>query len=150
MAPDKTVTTETFADRSTVGQVRKTRCSPRSLQTGSYPITTDADTNDVVMLGYMNAELWRKRSRLVGHCGAGAGKVFSTRVRPAASSRGSSRRASTNQDAVWLPFGSQVRRQRHVGYRSCFYKSVELLGPTGEPVRLIFTEASRTFDPKGL
>tara|TARA_A100001037_G_C15012021_1_gene572167 strand:+ start:515 stop:718 length:204 start_codon:yes stop_codon:yes gene_type:complete len=58
MAPDEAFTAETFADRSTVEQVEEgTLLSPKFAPDGLIPcITTDANTNEVLMLGYMNAE----------------------------------------------------------------------------------------------
>jgi phosphoribosyl-AMP cyclohydrolase len=36
----------------------------------------------------------------------------------------------------------------HVGYRSCFYRSVPLQSQTdASPVKLTFEEAAKTFDP---
>lgn len=155
MAPDESVTAETFAARSTVEQVEEgTLLSPKFAPDGLIPcITTDANTNDVLMLGYMNAEAlkqmittgeahyWSRSRQSLWHKGATSGlvqKVVEMRI-------------DDDQDAVWLRVrvaGSGA--SCHVGYRSCFYRSVELLGPSGEPARLVFTEASRTFDPKAV
>lgn len=35
----------------------------------------------------------------------------------------------------------------HVGYRSCFYRSVELGGFSAEPARLAFTASGKSLDP---
>ena len=60
-------------------------------------------------------------------------------------------RIDDDQDAVWLRVqvaGSGA--SCHVGYRSCFYRSVELGGPPGGPARLAFAESRKTFDPKAV
>ena len=57
-------------------------------------------------------------------------------------------RIDDDQNAVWLRVkvaGSSA--SCHVGYRSCFYRSVELGGTSGGPARLVLTESRRSFDP---
>ena len=94
-------------------------------------ITTDAETGDVLMLGYMNAEAlaktietgeahyWSRSRNVLWHKGATSGlvqKVVDLRI-------------DDDQDAVWLKVdvaGSGA--SCHVGYMSCFYRSI----PTGE------------------
>lgn len=52
-------------------------------------------------------------------------------------------RIDDDQDAVWLRVSvAGSGASCHVGYRSCFYRAVELPGGT-----LRFTEAAKTFDP---
>ena len=56
-----------------------------------------------------------------------------------------------DQDAVWLRVkipGSGA--SCHVGYRSCFYRSVALGEPSGGPAQLTFREADKAFDPNAL
>jgi len=114
-------------------------------------ITTDADSGDVLMLGYMNSEAlqktiatgeayyWSRSRQCLWHKGATSGliqQVIELRV-------------DDDQDAVWLRVnipGSGA--SCHVGYRSCFYRSAELGLKSGEPTRLVFTESTKTFDPK--
>ena len=69
----------------------------------------------------------------------------------ASSNRFVEMRIDDDQDAVWLRVrvaGSGA--SCHVGYRSCFYRSVELGGPSGEPARLEFRESGKSFDPKAV
>lgn len=156
MKPETPEANETgpFAARTTVEQVEEgLALAPRFDRDGLIPcITTDAATGEVLMLGYMDREalrrtvatgeahywsrsrrrLWRKgeTSGLVQH-------VLELRV-------------DDDQDALWLRVRVDGGASCHVGYRSCFYRSVELRDPSGGPARLTFTEASRAFDPKAV
>ena len=154
MAPDKSVPAA-FAARTTVEQVEEgLALAPKFDADGLIPcITTDANSGEVLMLGYMNGEAlqqtiatgeahyWSRSRQCLWRKGATSGltqKVVEMRI-------------DDDQDAVWLRVrvaGSGA--SCHVGYRSCFYRSVELGGPSGEPARLVFTESRKTFDPKGV
>ena len=157
MAPDKSVPTAfaAFAARTTVEQVEEgLALAPKFDADGLIPcITTDANTGEVLMLGYMNGEAlqrtiatgevhyWSRSRRCLWRKGATSGlaqKVVEMRI-------------DDDQDAVWLCVrvaGSGA--SCHVGYRSCFYRSVELGGPPGGPARLVFTESRKSFDPKAV
>lgn len=112
-------------------------------------VTTAAGSGEVLMLGYMNAVALRKtietgeahyysRSRKqLWHKGATSGLV----------QRIVEMRIDDDQDAVWLRVEIPGDASCHVGYRSCFYRSV----PTGagDAVReLRFEESDKLFDPK--
>ena len=157
MEPDKSVpaAVATFAARTTVEQVEEgLALAPRFDADGLIPcITTDANTGDVLMLGYMNGEAlqrtittgeahyWSRSRQCLWRKGATSG-LAQTVVEM---------RIDDDQDAVWLRVrvaGSGT--SCHVGYRSCFYRSVEVGGPSGGPARLAFTEARKSFDPKAV
>jgi phosphoribosyl-AMP cyclohydrolase len=137
-----------FAARTTVKQVEEgLALAPKFDCDGLIPcVTTDANTGEVLMLGYMNSEAlqktittgeahyWSRSRQCLWRKGATSGlvqQVVETRI-------------DDDQDAVWLrvQIGSSGA-SCHVGYRSCFYRSVELRGPSGGPARLVFTEASQ-------
>jgi phosphoribosyl-AMP cyclohydrolase len=144
-----------FCPRTSVEQVEEGReLAPKFDDHGLIPcITTAAATGEVLMLGYMNEEALRKtietgeahywsRSRQVlWHKGATSGlvqKVVELRI-------------DDDQDAVWLRVEIPGDASCHVGYRSCFYRSVPV-GPgaqieNGQHV-LKFEENEKTFDPK--
>jgi phosphoribosyl-AMP cyclohydrolase len=108
-------------------------------------VTTDAATGELLMVGYMNADALQRtidsgeahyfsRSRQVlWHKGATSGltqQLVEMRI-------------DDDQDAVWL----RVRvagngASCHVGYRSCFYRAVDVPGGA-----LRFVETTKTFDP---
>ena len=142
-----------FAARRTVEQVEEgLALAPRFDADGLIPcITTDASTGEVLMLGYMNGEAlqrtiatgeahyWSRSRRCLWRKGATSGLVQEV----------VEMRIDDDQDAVWLRVrvaGSGA--SCHVGYRSCFYRSVELGGPSGGPARLVCTEPRKSFDPK--
>ena len=154
MAPERSAPAATadFAARTTVEQVEEGfALAPKFDADGLIPcITTNANTGDVLMLGYMNGEAlqltiatgeahyWSRSRQCLWRKGATSGlaqEVVEMRI-------------DDDQDAVWLRVrvaGSGA--SCHVGYRSCFYRSVELGGPPGGPARLVFTESRKTFDP---
>jgi len=155
MSPDEAGSADPspFAARTTVEQVEEgLDLAPRFGVDGLIPcITTDANTGEVLMLGYMNREAlqktvatgeahyWSRSRQCLWRKGATSGLVQEV----------VEMRIDDDQDAVWLRVqigggGASC----HVGYRSCFYRSVELRGPSGAPARLAFTEASWAFDPK--
>ncbi len=157
MAPDKSVpaAVAAFAARTTVEQVEEgLALAPKFDADGLIPcVTTDANTGEVLMLGYMNGEAlqrtigtgeahyWSRSRQCLWRKGATSGlvqKVVEMRI-------------DDDQDAVWLRVrvaGSGA--SCHVGYRSCFYRSVELGGPPGGPARLVFTESQKSFDPNAV
>ena len=53
-------------------------------------------------------------------------------------------RVDCDQDCLWLRVDPQGKAACHVGYRSCFYRSVPL-GGSGQP--LAFEETEKLFDP---
>ena len=140
-----------FATRKTVEQVEEgTELAPKFDADGLIPcVTTAAKSGEVLMLGYMNAEAlrktietgeahyWSRSRKVLWHKGATSGlvqKVVELRI-------------DDDQDAVWLRVEIPGDASCHVGYRSCFYRSV----PTGHgdfTRTLKFEESQKSFDPK--
>lgn len=140
-----------FARRVSIEQVEEGHeLAPKFDEHGLIPcVTTAATSGEVLMLGYMNAEALKQtivtgeahyfsRSRQVlWHKGATSGlvqKVVELRI-------------DDDQDAIWLRVETSGDASCHVGYRSCFYRSIPT-GETGAAGRLQFEEAEKTFDPK--
>lgn len=140
-----------FSKRLSIEQVEEGHeLAPKFDEHGLIPcVTTAAGSGEVLMLGYMNAEALRKtittgeahyfsRSRKqLWHKGATSGLV----------QRVVEMRIDDDQDAIWLRVEIPGDASCHVGYRSCFYRSV----PTGagEAAReLHFEESEKSFDPK--
>ncbi|MFC4297258.1 phosphoribosyl-AMP cyclohydrolase [Castellaniella hirudinis] len=141
-----------FAARTSIEQVEEgSELAPKFDRDGLIPcVTTDAQTGDVLMLGYMNAEAlrltvqtgeahyWSRSRQTVWHKGATSGLVQMVEEL----------RIDDDQDSVWLRVhvaGSGA--SCHVGYRSCFYRRVPVGKEHGQGDSLIFTETERTFDP---
>ncbi|WP_341702944.1 phosphoribosyl-AMP cyclohydrolase [Ferrovibrio sp.] len=143
-----------FAKRISVEQVEEGHdLAPKFDADGLIPcVTTDADSGEVLMLGYMNAEAltrtietgeahyWSRSRKVLWHKGATSGLVQKV----------AELRIDDDQDAVWLRVKIPGDASCHVGYRSCFYRSV----PTGQagdkPVALKFEETEKAFDPKAV
>lgn len=140
-----------FAQRLTVEQVEEgSELAPKFDDAGLIPVvTTDAESGEVLMHGYMNAEAlsltirtgeahyWSRSRRALWHKGATSGLV--QRVREI--------RIDDDQDAVWLRVDVQGGASCHVGYRSCFYRSVPVGADEDKPVTLGYEETEKVFDP---
>jgi len=141
-----------FAARTSVEQVEEGRVlAPKFDRDGLIPVvTTDADSGEVLMMAAMNAEAlsrtvetgeahyWSRSRQCLWHKGATSGLVQSV----------VEMRIDDDQDAVWLRVRvAGAGASCHVGYRSCFYRSVPL-GEAGErPRPLRQVEAAKVFDP---
>lgn len=138
-----------FAQRVSIEQVEEgTELAPKFDENGLIAcITTDHQSGEVLMLGYMNAEAlkrtietgeahyWSRSRQVLWHKGATSGLVQTVKEM----------RIDDDQDAVWLRVEIPGDASCHVGYRSCFYRSV----PTGTgETTLRFEEDEKSFDPK--
>ena len=142
-----------FAERVSVEQVEEgAELAPKFDADGLIPVvTTDAETGEVLMHGYMNREAlartietgeahyWSRSRQALWHKGATSGLV----------QRLVELRIDDDQDAVWLRVDVQGGASCHVGYRSCFYRSVPF-GETfsGGAPALTFEETEKVFDPQ--
>jgi len=141
-----------FASRESIEQVEEgAELAPKFDENGLIPVvTTDAESGEVLMHGYMNAEAltktietgeahyWSRSRQTLWHKGATSGliqKVVEIRI-------------DDDQDAVWLRCNVQGGASCHVGYRSCFFRSVPVGATTGAPAKLTFEESEKVFDPK--
>lgn len=146
----------TFQERQSVEQVEEsTDLAPKFDDRGLITaVTTDAETGELLMQGYMNAEALKltidtgeahyySRSRqMLWHKGATSGlvqKVVELMI-------------DDDQDCIWLKVDVAGGASCHVGYRSCFYRKV----PVGDEyaarqkdgqVSLEFTDSDKVFDP---
>ena len=142
-----------FAQRKSVEQVEEgTELAPKFDEHGLIPVvTTDFASGELLMHAYMNAEAlartietgeahyWSRSRQCLWHKGATSGLV--QRVREL--------RIDDDQDCVWLRVEVAGGASCHVGYRSCFYRTVPL-GEEGKAAghKLAFAEQAKVFDPK--
>lgn len=140
-----------FEQRKTIEQVEEsTELAPKFDRDGLIPVvTTDFNSGEVLMQGYMNEEAFKKtisigeavyysRSRkTLWHKGKTSGLVQKIKEI----------RIDDDQDCVWLRVDVQGGASCHVGYRSCFYRSVPFGEKRGSSV-LKFEENEKVFDPK--
>ncbi len=145
-----------FQARQSVGQVEEGKdLAPKFDDRGLITVvTTDAETGELLMQGYMNAEAlgltiktgeahYYSRSRQVlWHKGATSG--FVQKVRELL--------VDDDQDCIWLRVEVAGGASCHVGYRSCFYRSVPV-GAEFEKqqhdghIDLHWTDTEKVFDP---
>ena len=140
-----------FEKRKTIEQIEEsTELAPKFDQDGLIPVvTTDFSSGEVLMQGYMNEEALKKtislgeavyysRSRqTLWHKGKTSGLVQTVKEI----------RIDDDQDCVWLRVDVQGGASCHVGYRSCFYRSVPF-GKNSHTTILKFEEKEKVFDPK--
>lgn len=125
--------------------------APKFDADGLIPVvTTDFESGEVLMVANMNAESFAKtielgeavyysRSRRqLWHKGATSGLV--QKVREIL--------IDDDQDSVWLRVDVQGGASCHVGYRSCFYRSVPISPDDAQPLSLTYTMTEKVFDPK--
>ncbi|QEO18124.1 phosphoribosyl-AMP cyclohydrolase [Acetobacter vaccinii] len=144
-----------FQPRVSIEQVEEgTDLAPRFDVRGLLTVvTTDAESGDVMMVGVMNAEAlaltietreahyWSRSRQCLWRKGATSGLIQHV----------IEMRIDDDQDAVWLRVRTAgTGANCHVGYRSCFYRRVDL--PADEVVsaslaELVFCETHKTFDP---
>ena len=140
-----------FKPRKTIEQVEEsTDLAPKFDGEGLIPVvTTDFSSGEVLMQGYMNKEAFKKtislgeavyysRSRkTLWHKGKTSGLVQKIKEM----------RIDDDQDCVWLRVDVQGGASCHVGYRSCFYRSIPF-GDSSTSTVLKFEEKEKVFDPK--
>ena len=145
-----------FKPRRSIEQVEESEeLAPKFDDRGLITVvTTDADSGELLMQGYMNEEAlsksiqtgeahyWSRSREVLWHKGATSG--FVQKIRELL--------IDDDQDCVWLRVEVAGGASCHVGYRSCFYRSV----PVGDEyaaaqkdgdIDLTWTETEKVFDP---
>ena len=140
-----------FEERKSIEQVEETPSfAPKFDDKGLIPVvTTDAESGEVLMQGYMNKEAldksiltreahyWSRSREALWKKGESSGMVHKI----------DEILIDDDQDSVWLKVTIQgLGASCHVGYKSCFYRSVESVD--NEEVNLSFTEKQKIFDPE--
>jgi len=142
-----------FKKRNSIKEVEEGKfLEPKFDKNGLIPvITSDFKNGDILMHSYMNEEslkktietkeahYWSRSRKKIWHKGQMSG--FFQKVKEI--------RIDDDQDAVWLSVDIGKGSSCHVGYRSCFYRSV----PLGkikdmENLEVKFKETKKKFDPK--
>ena len=141
-----------FKKRETIEQVEEsTDLAPKFDGSGLIPVvTTDYSSGEVLMQGYMNEESFKK-SISIGEA------VYYSRSRKTLWHKGKTSgliqiikeiRIDDDQDCVWLKVKVEGGASCHVGYRSCFYRSIPFGIQQNEGQKLKFEEKEKVFDPK--
>ncbi len=139
-----------FEKRKSIEQVEEsTELAPKFDENGLIPVvTTDFSSGEVLMQGYMNEEALKKTISL-------GEAVYFSRSREALWHKGKTSgliqkikeiRIDDDQDCVWLRVDVKGGASCHVGYRSCFYRSIPMDNNNSKVV-LKFEEGEKVFDP---
>ena len=140
-----------FEKRKSIEQVEEsTELAPKFDENGLIPVvTTDFSSGEVLMQGFMNEEalkltvkngeaVYFSRSRnTIWHKGKTSGLVQKIKEI----------RIDDDQDCVWLRVEVVGGASCHVGYRSCFYRSIPI-DKNSSKIVLKFEEKEKVFDPK--
>ena len=142
-----------FKKRENVADIEEGNLlSPKFNNDGLIPvITTDFKTKEVLMQGFMNSEAlkktietkeahyWSRSRKEVLHKGETSGfvqKVVEMRI-------------DDDQDSIWMSVDIGDGASCHVGYKSCFYRSITLGKiENTEKIKIDFKEKKKKFDPK--
>src|SRR6056300_676574 len=139
-----------FKKRISVEQVEEGHdLCPKFDENGLIPvITTDHKTGNILMHSYMNEEAFKKtietkeahyfsRSRnAIWHKGKTSGWVQKVKFI----------KIDDDQDSVWISVDIGAGASCHVGYYSCFYRSIPL-DIENNNIELKFEEKDKKFDP---
>ena len=142
-----------FKKRENVKEIEEGKLlSPKFDNDGLIPVvTTCANTKEILMHGYMNVEAlrltietkeahyWSRSRKEVWHKGETSGfvqKVIEIRI-------------DDDQDSIWMSVDIGDGASCHVGYKSCFYRTVPLgkIEKT-EKIEMEFKDKKKKFDPK--
>jgi len=145
--------TDMFKKRESVFEVEEGKFfSPKFDDNGLIPVTTtDSSSGELLMHGFMNIEAlkktietkeahyWSRSKKALWQKGKTSGfiqKVIDLRI-------------DDDQDALWMSVDIGNGASCHVGYKSCFYRSIPL-GPikNTEKIELDFKEKKKKFDPE--
>jgi len=127
--------------------------SPKFDENGLIPcITTDNDTGDVLMMGYMNAESLTKtiESGEAYYYSRSQEKIWHKGSISGLKQNIVGMMIDDDQDCLWISVKVQGSGAScHVGYKSCFYRSVPLGKiKDSSKIEIKFKEKEKKFDPK--
>ena len=142
-----------FKKRDNIKEVEEGKyLSPKFDENGLIPvITTDFQTGDILMHGYMNDEALRKtiETKEVHYWSRSRKKIWRKGQVSGFVQIVKEIRIDDDQDSVWLSVDIGNGASCHVGYRSCFYRSIPLGKiKNGEELEMEFKEKKKIFDPK--
>ena len=142
-----------FKKRDNIKEVEEGKyLEPKFDKNGLIPvITSDFKTGDILMHGYMNdealkktietkeAHYWSRSRKKIWHKGQVSG--FVQKVKEI--------RIDDDQDSIWLKVDIGSGSSCHVGYRSCFYRSIPLGKiKNKEDLEMEFKEKEKIFNPE--
>ena len=142
-----------FKKRDSVFEVEEGKfLSPKFDDKGLIPVvTTDSKTGEVLMHGYMNSEALKKtiETKEAHYWSRSRKAIWHKRKKSGFSQKVIQIRVDDDQDSIWLSVDIGDGASCHVGYKSCFYRSIPLgkINET-EKVEMKFEEKEKKFDPE--
>ena len=142
-----------FKKRDNIKEVEEGKyLSPKFDKNGLIPVvTTDFQNGDILMHGYMNelalkktietkeAHYWSRSRKKIWHKGQVSGFVQKIKEM----------KIDDDQDSIWISVDIGNGASCHVGYRSCFFRSIPLGKIKNiQELEMKFEEKNKLFDPK--
>ena len=142
-----------FKKRDNIKEVEEGKyLSPKFDKNGLIPvITADFKSGDILMHGYMNSEALKKtiETKEVHYWSRSRKKLWRKGQISGFVQIVKEIRIDDDQDSVWLSVDIGNGASCHVGYRSCFYRSIPLGKiKNEEELEMEFKEKEKIFDPK--
>ena len=142
-----------FKKRDNIKEVEEGKyLAPKFDENGLIPVvTTDFQTGNILMHGYMNYEALKKtiETKEVHYWSRSRKKLWRKGQISGFVQIVKEIRIDDDQDSVWLSVDIGNGASCHVGYRSCFYRSIPLGKiKNGEELEMEFKEKKKIFDPK--
>jgi len=126
--------------------------SPKFDNDGLIPVITMChQTKEILMHGYMNVEALKKtiETREAHYWSRSRKSIWRKGEKSGFVQKVKEIRIDDDQDSVWLAVDIGEGASCHVGYRSCFYRSIPLGNiENSEKIEMEFKKTEKTFDPK--
>jgi len=142
-----------FKKRDSIKEIEEGQyLAPKFDKNGLIPvITSDYRSGVILMHGYMNkkalkktietkeAHYWSRSRKKIWHKGQVSG--FTQKIKEI--------RIDDDQDSIWILVNIGKGASCHVGYKSCFYRSLPLGKiKNKKKIKIKFKEKKKIFDPK--
>mgnify|MGYP001299471820 CR=1 FL=1 len=142
-----------FKKRENVAAIEEGKLlSPKFNDHGLIPvITTDYKTNEVLMHGFMNEEALKKtiETKEAHYWSRSRNEIWRKGETSGFKQKVIEIRIDDDQDALWMNVDIGEGASCHVGYKSCFYRSIPLGEiKNSEDIQMNFEEDKKKFDPK--
>ena len=140
-----------FKKRISVKEVEEgKKLSPKFDERGLIPvITTDFNTKEVLMHGFMNEEALKKtiETKEVHYFSRSRNEIWHKGKTSGFVQKVKSIRIDDDQDSIWVAVDIGDGASCHVGYKSCFYRSIDSDSKNNDTT-LKFEEKEKKFDPE--
>ena len=142
-----------FKKRDNIKEIEEGKyLEPKFDENGLIPVvTTDFKTGDVLMHGYMNVESLKKtiESKEAHYWSRSRKKIWRKGQVSGFIQKIKEIRIDDDQDSLWMSVDIGNGASCHVGYRSCFYRSIPLGKiDNARQIEMNFEEKEKKFDPE--